>query len=108
MICCFDILWNSMNKALIHDSKFSIVSHSAMSILYGGSVITVSTLPLGMRFIPSKQSSLYILFISICSTLFSYLTFRISLFVYVDRDYSNVSLLRCSNIHLILTRYIVC
>src|SRR5699024_8514462 len=89
-------------------SKGIIVSHEHAVVPYGKSHKIISTDSSGIRFIPSKQSSLYILFISICSTLFSYLTFRISLFVYVDRDYSNVSLLRCSNIHLIRTRYIVC
>ena len=46
-------------------SKGIIVSHLQAVVPYGKSQMMQSTEPSGMRFIPSKQSSLYILFSSI-------------------------------------------
>src|SRR5699024_1688011 len=50
-------------------SKGIIVSHAHAVIPYGKSHNIMSTLPLGMRFIPSRQSSLYILFSSMLPLL---------------------------------------
>ena len=46
-------------------SNGMIMSHLQAVVPYGKSHITQSTLPSGIRFIPSRQSSLYILFSSI-------------------------------------------
>src|SRR5699024_8656224 len=49
-----------------NNSKGIIVSHLLDVIPYGKSHKIISTLPSGIRFIPSRQSSLYILFSSGC------------------------------------------
>src|SRR5699024_9284616 len=82
-----------------------IVSHLHAIVPYGKSHKIISTLPSGIRFMPSKQSSLYILFISICSTLFSYLTFRITPFICLSHDCLYVQLMFCNTLHLTQTLY---
>src|SRR5699024_5923168 len=52
-----------------NDSKGIIVSHEHAVVPYGKSHKIMSTDPSGIRFIPSRQYSLYILFNSICTFL---------------------------------------
>src|SRR5699024_7949696 len=86
-------------------SKGMIVSHEHAVVSYGKSHKIMSTDLSGIRFIPSRQSSLYILFNSICSTLFSYLTFRISLFVCLLHDCLCVRLMLYNILHLTQNLY---